>query len=72
LKVLTLSEGIYGYYEIGELETTSTELHRYIVIRPGNSIPMDAIFVDILSMIVELPEGKGQGTVVFPLYRLKD
>jgi len=73
VKAKVLQDGIHLFYETVEIETTSTEFHRYAILNGKESIPANSAFIDILDMIVELPEEQGgQGIIIFPIYKLNE
>lgn len=78
LKVAALHDGIYAMYAVPELVTMNREDHLFYVVRPQESIPADARFIDILTVIVEIPQidketgqqvDLQQGVVMYPIFR---
>ncbi len=76
-KIVLLHDGIYGYFEIPELQMNSTERIRYKLLTVNNPIvPEGAEFVDIVDVVIELEMKKGETVVarqavqVIPIYKL--
>jgi len=73
-----LHDGINGWWavpevtiniktDVGEMETI-TEVQKFKILRTEESIPAEAMLVDILDNIVETGDGE-QGVIVYPLYK---
>lgn len=65
-----LQDGIYLWYAIPELiYDQEPVVERFTILKgDGSKIPEGAIFIDILSTVVETPEG--QGMLICPLYKI--
>lgn len=76
-KAIVILEGIYGWYEIPEIETKETRIDSYLTMRPEvNTVPDGAQFVDIITTLVDVPSPRNpaithKGTAVFPIYCIK-
>ena len=62
-----IHDGIYVWYAVPELEVPQDQKETFIILKPNQSIPENATFVDILDVIVETPQG--QGIMIFPVYK---
>lgn len=69
LAVKILHDGIYAFYAIPEIEVALNQKEVFILMKPNQSIPDNADFIDVLDTVIETP--KGQGIMIFPIYKLK-
>lgn len=70
LKAVILPDGLHVYYEISELVLSEDQKEDFVLMTPNKPIPEGFTFIDLLSTIVETPEG--QAIVVWPLYKRKN
>ena len=71
-KAIILHNGINLIYAVPEIQVISTRIDTYVIPEPDQSIPDEAIFVDILDGIFEIPNsGGGQGVILFSIYKIK-
>lgn len=64
-----LNDGVYVWYQMSTLEGLPTRTDSYIMAVNSRELPEGAEFVALLDTIIETP--KGQGVVVFPIFKLK-
>lgn len=69
LKAKVIHDGIYAWYEIPALITPQDQKEEFVILKPEQDIPVDAVFVDVLDVIVDTPQG--QGVMIFPIYKIK-
>lgn len=69
LKVMALHDGIYAWYAIPSM-VMKPDVNKFVIVKPGESIPPSAELIDILDTIVETK--KGQAVVVYPIFKLKE
>lgn len=67
LKLIAFNNGIYAYYEIPEVQSTSTKEDRFHFLAPDETVPAFFQFIDILSIPVQTT--KGLGMMVYVVYK---
>lgn len=67
LKIKVLHDGLYGWYEFSELVTT-TQIDKFHIAKTGINLPADITFIDIVDSVIETQD-KGQGVMMFPVYK---
>lgn len=70
LAVKILHDGIYAFYAIPEIEVALNQREVFVLMKPNQSIPDNAEFIDVLDTVIETPQG--QGIMIFPIYKLKE
>ena len=72
LKATTLHDGIYLWYEIPEfISNSNTRFDEFIVIPEGKPIPVGATLVDILDVIIDIPDKPDQqGIIIYSIFKL--
>lgn len=70
LKLKCFTEGIYGFYSI--YSTDKEQRHdTFTIVKTGNLIPTDAVFIDVLDTLIEEENGK-QYLIAFPIFQIKE